>query len=506
LATTPGVPSGDAAILSGSHLRLATACHALGVSLFGTGGAEPQSNETTAIEAQFAAMVPADNAHALKVVDQLLKARAASQPRTASGRVWWLSELNDCMSALNDTVAATLSVCRHLAQHQVLQASDTLNKVCRSKATTSLTSAPAGVSNAVVSPRRLGKVSTREIRRTTAQFQAACRNLALLTDVDGVIDVPHRRASHDHASPRHTEPLAQFGSVPTAHTLDMAVARFCVLVQEYCEALRKNHNSDDVVNMFSDRLNEANAAVNDATLNIFRVQYDAIRQSSDGVGESDVVGGSSDDAFAVEPDSSAHLSAVARSVAELCDLHADAGRAALQLKRAAMLAVAMVDGDIDEFVSTIDDDDDDDDYNGNAGEQADARDSVATASSRVVARSTPSYLVALLHTRQPKLAASNRLVNALALVSITVAAHLARLRADSNVFGRTAVVNAATLHARAAFRALLPLRTSWCSTMVWSYDSARADDVRNERKSFEKQAAVCFAQYARLLPILEIIN
>jgi len=191
-----------------------------------------------------------------------------------------------------------------------------------------------------------------------------------------------------------------------------------------------------------------------------------------------VVGGSSDDAFAVEPDSSAHLSAVARSVAELCDLHADAGRAALQLKRAAMLAVAMVDGDIDEFVSTIDDDgDDDDDYNGNAGEQADARDSVATASSRVVARSTPSYLVALLHTRQPKLAASNRLVNALALVSITVAAHLARLRADSNVFGRTAVVNAATLHARAAFRALLPLRTSWCSTMVWSYDSARADDV-----------------------------
>ena len=89
-----------------------------------------------------------------------------------------MSELNDCMSALNDTVAATLSVCRHLAQHQVLQASDvniplvsrffkyfspfentptqTLNKVCRSKATTSLTSAPAGVSNAVVSPRRLG--------------------------------------------------------------------------------------------------------------------------------------------------------------------------------------------------------------------------------------------------------------------------------------------------------------------------------------------------------------
>jgi len=60
-----------------------------------------------------------------------------------------------------------------------------------------------------------------------------------LTDVDGVIDVPQRRASHDHASPRHTEPLAQFGSVPTAHTLDMAVARFCVLVQEYCEALRK---------------------------------------------------------------------------------------------------------------------------------------------------------------------------------------------------------------------------------------------------------------------------
>jgi len=81
------------------------------------------------------------------------------------------------MSALNDTVAATLSVCRHLAQHQVLQASDVniplvsrflyfspfintptqaLNKVCRSKATTSLTSAPAGVSNAVVSPRRLG--------------------------------------------------------------------------------------------------------------------------------------------------------------------------------------------------------------------------------------------------------------------------------------------------------------------------------------------------------------